>query len=98
METSQKQLLQRIAAGDGNITVLTGAGISAESGIPTFRGPEGYWTVGSAVYQPQEMATFQMFSRMPEEVWKWYLYRMGVCQAARPNDGHSALVAMEKMV
>jgi NAD-dependent deacetylase len=52
---------------------LTGAGISAESGIPTFRGPEGYWTVGSREYHPQEMATYEMFVHNPEEVWKWYL-------------------------
>ena len=56
------------------ITVLTGAGISAESGIPTFRGPEGYWSIGSKVYMPQEMATLSMFQRRPEEVWSWYLY------------------------
>jgi len=97
METSKKQLLQRIAKGEGKITILTGAGISAESGIPTFRGPEGYWTVGSEVYHPQEMATFQMFSQIPEEVWKWYLYRMGVCKGAQPNDGHKALVDMENV-
>ena len=49
----------------GRLTVLTGAGISAESGIPTFRGPEGYWTVGSKEYRPEEMATLAMFSRNP---------------------------------
>jgi len=96
MQEEQRQLLQEIAAGSGQITVLTGAGISAESGIPTFRGPEGYWTVGSKVYQPQEMATFHMFCQMPDEVWRWYLYRMGVCGAAKPNSGHNALVAMEQ--
>jgi NAD-dependent deacetylase len=80
------------------VTVLTGAGISAESGIPTFRGPEGYWTVGSAVYQPQEMATLEMFRRDPEAVWAWYLYRLGICQKAAPNDGHQALVEMEKLL
>ncbi|MGE4559716.1 MAG: NAD-dependent deacetylase [Desulfobulbus sp.] len=95
MQEEKRQLLREIAAGNGNITVLTGAGISAESGIPTFRGPEGYWTVGSKVYQPQEMATFHMFCQMPDEVWRWYLYRMGVCGAAEPNPGHRALVAME---
>ena len=79
------------------LTVLTGAGISAESGIPTFRGPEGYWTVGSREYHPQEMATWQMFNRTPLEVWKWYLYRMGVCGRAEPNRGHRALVAMEAL-
>ncbi|MBM9512718.1 SIR2 family NAD-dependent protein deacylase [Desulfogranum marinum] len=79
----------------GKITVMTGAGISAESGIPTFRGPEGYWTFGSKEYHPQEMATFHMLSQYPEEVWRWYLYRMGVCRSAEPNPGHFALVDME---
>jgi len=79
----------------GKITVMTGAGISAESGIPTFRGPEGYWTFGSKEYHPQEMATFKMLSQYPEEVWRWYLYRLGVCRGAEPNAGHYALVDME---
>ena len=78
------------------ITVLTGAGISAESGIPTFRGPEGYWTVGSKVYMPQEMATLEMFTTHPEEVWQWYLYRLGACLQAEPNPGHTALAQMEQ--
>lgn len=77
------------------ITVLTGAGISAESGIPTFRGPEGFWTIGSKEYHPQEMATYAMFSRNPEAVWVWYLYRMGLCKRAEPNAGHQALASME---
>ncbi|MEX2354012.1 MAG: Sir2 family NAD-dependent protein deacetylase, partial [Gammaproteobacteria bacterium] len=80
------------------ITVLTGAGISAESGIPTFRGPEGYWTVGSSNYHPQEMATNAMFMRDPDEVWKWYLYRLSVYRHARPNPGHLALVEMERLL
>jgi NAD-dependent deacetylase len=78
------------------VTVLTGAGISAESGIPTFRGPEGYWTIGSRNYHPEEMATHAMFSLRPDEVWKWYLYRLSVCSHARPNPGHMALVEMER--
>ena len=78
------------------VTVLTGAGISAESGIPTFRGPEGYWTVGSKVYMPQEMATLAMFERQPLIVWQWYLYRLGVCLHAEPNPGHQALVRLER--
>jgi len=96
MHEAVRTVLRKTAQGTGRITVLTGAGISAESGIPTFRGPEGYWTVGSQVYQPQEMATFWMFTHQPDEVWKWYLYRMGVCRAAEPNPGHRALVAMEQ--
>jgi NAD-dependent deacetylase len=96
MREEMHNVLGEIAGGSGKITVLTGAGISAESGIPTFRGPEGYWTVGSKVYQPQEMATFWMFTQQPDEVWRWYLYRMGICGAAQPNPGHLALVAMEQ--
>ncbi len=95
MDNELRSLLQEIARKHGKITVLTGAGISAESGIPTFRGPDGYWTVGSTVYQPQEMSSFAMFSHAPDEVWKWFLYRMGVCRQAEPNPGHYALVDME---
>lgn len=75
---------------------LTGAGISAESGIPTFRGKEGYWRVGSRNYQPEEMATWSAFQEMPEEVWAWYLYRRGVCRGAEPNAAHRALARAEK--
>jgi NAD-dependent deacetylase len=75
---------------------LTGAGVSAESGIPTFRGAEGYWVVGSRNYVPQEMATRAMFEAHPEEVWRWYLYRFGVVRGAEPNDGHRALARLEE--
>ena len=79
----------------GFVTVLSGAGMSAESGIPTFRGEEGYWKVGSRNYHPQEMATYRMFSRKPYEVWKWYLYRKKICNGAEPNAGHVAIAKME---
>ncbi len=82
----------------GLIVFLTGAGISAESGIPTFRGEEGYWTVGAREYHPQELATLHAFTQMPEEVWAWYLYRRAVCRAAQPNAGHLALVQLEKFL
>ena len=85
-----------LTGSDGPIVFLTGAGISAESGIPTFRGAEGYWQVGSRNYQPTEMATAQAFASMPEEVWRWYLFRRAVCQAATPNAAHRALVALEQ--
>lgn len=86
----------RSRAGDQrHIVVLTGAGISAESGIPTFRGPEGYWTVGSREYRPEEMATSHMYRLDPDAVWQWYLYRLGVCRNAQPNAGHRAVVHME---
>jgi NAD-dependent deacetylase len=92
-----EKILQDFAKGSGRLSILTGAGISAESNIPTFRGPEGYWTIGSKEYQPQEMATYMMFMQKPEEVWKWYLYRIGICKKAQPNPGHHALVDMEML-
>ena len=87
-------LLGRVSG--GRVVFLTGAGVSAESGIPTFRGQEGYWTVGSREYHPQEMATQASFTKMPRECWRWYLYRRGVCNAAQPNAGHEALVRAER--
>jgi len=80
----------------GPVLVMTGAGISAESGIPTFRGTEGYWQIGSVNYRPTELATSAAFRRMPEEVWAWYLYRRSVCRSARPNVAHEALARLER--
>lgn len=91
-----RRLLDEARGGGGRVVVLTGAGISAESGIPTFRGPEGYWTVGSRVYRPMELATRAAFLRSPEDVWSWYLYRRGVCRRAAPNPAHRALVELER--
>src|SRR5258706_3238482 len=82
----------------GNIIALTGAGVSAESGIPTFRGKEGYWTVGSREYHPQELATNEAFRAMPWEVWAWYLYRRGVWRPAAPKTAHQALVRCGRAV
>ncbi len=89
-------ILQGFKQRGGRLCVLTGAGISAESGIPTFRGTEGYWRVGSSNYVPERMATHEMFSHYPDEVWRWYLMRFGRCRDAQPNAGHLALVALEQ--
>ena len=91
-------LIAERAKASGPVLWLTGAGISAESGIPTFRGAEGYWRVGSRNYHPQELATFAAFQQMPDEVWSWYLYRRGVCRGAEPNAAHHALVALERAI
>jgi NAD-dependent deacetylase len=96
MEEALARILDEVRGGSGRVLVLTGAGISAESGIPTFRGQEGYWVIGSRNYMPQEMATRAMFGRSPEEVWRWYLYRFGVCRHAEPNAGHRAIVELER--
>lgn len=92
-EERAAQVLRRAS----KVVVLTGAGISAESGIPTFRGADGFWTVGSENYRPQELATWEKFNEMPEELWHWYQYRWDICRKAKPNPGHYALVELEKL-
>ena len=73
----------------GKVTVLTGAGISKESGIPTFREAQtGLWEN----YQPTELATPQAFQRNPKLVWEWYQWRRSLVTRAEPNPGHYALV------
>lgn len=96
MEQQALDRIQSLAAGGGKLVFLTGAGISAESGIPTFRGPEGFWTQGSRVYHPQELATWSAFSADPHLVWPWYLWRRHRCREAMPNAAHHALVAIEQ--
>jgi NAD-dependent deacetylase len=90
------EAVRAAVARTGRIVVLTGAGISAESGIPTFRGPEGYWTVGSEVHRPEELATGAFFRRAPDDVWAWYLHRLRVCRTAEPNAAHLALARLEQ--
>ena len=96
LEPRLREILDGVRGSQGRVVALTGAGISAESGIPTFRGKEGYWVVGSRNYMPQEMATHAMFTIEPEEVWRWYLHRFGVVRHASPNAGHEALVRLER--
>ncbi len=67
---------------------ITGAGVSAESGIPTFRGNDGFWTVGSANYTPQEMATRQMYLSHPDEFLLWYYQRFASYRHVQPNEVH----------
>lgn len=89
-------LLAEARNGDGPILWLTGAGISAESGIPTFRGKDGYWQVGSKNYRAEELATMAAFLEHPAEVWAWYLYRRSVCRQAAANPAHLALADLER--
>ncbi len=92
MTASLQSRLQNLLDGAARVTVLTGAGISAESGIPTFRGPEGLWNN----YRPEELATPEAFARAPELVWRWYDWRRGVVAKARPNPAHTALAVLER--
>src|SRR5690242_13923315 len=74
-----------------SVAVLTGAGVSAESGVPTFRGNNGLWKQ----YRPEDLATPEAFSRDPKLVWEWYDWRRGLIAEAQPNAGHFALAAIE---
>ena len=67
---------------------ITGAGVSAESGIPTFRGQDGFWTVGSVNYTPQEMATREMYMNVPDEFLFWYFRRFASYRHVMPNAVH----------
>ena len=73
------------------VFILTGAGISAESGIPTFRGAGGLWRT----YRVEEVGTPEAFRRDPALVWEFYSMRRRVASAAKPNPGHRALAQLE---
>lgn len=75
------------------VVVLTGAGISAESGIPTFRGEDGLWKR----YRVEELATPYAFQTNPKLVWEWYDWRRGIIAEAEPNPGHTAIAEMEQI-
>jgi NAD-dependent deacetylase len=88
------QLPRSLLKPSSNVAVLTGAGVSAESGIPTFRSNGGYWQQ----HRFEELATPQGFARDPKFVWTWYEERRRDIARARPNAGHLALAEMEKRV
>jgi NAD-dependent deacetylase len=76
------------------VVAFTGAGISAESGVPTFRGPDGIW----ARFRPEELASMDAFMKNPDLVWEWYAHRRGIISGVEPNAGHRALARMEELV
>jgi NAD-dependent deacetylase len=87
-----EQLIERLLQAR-SVAVLTGAGVSAECGIPTFRDAQtGLW----ARYDPGDLATPEAFDRNPRLVWEWYDYRRGLVAAASPNSAHMALAALER--
>jgi NAD-dependent deacetylase len=86
-------LLDRLVEADA-VAVLTGAGISAESGIPTFRDPDGLWEQ----FDPQELANVEAFLDNPELVQGWYRHRRQLVEEAAPNEGHRALAELEAHV
>jgi NAD-dependent deacetylase len=91
--TIPDKLIQELAAAK-SVTVLTGAGVSAESGVPTFRDAlTGLW----AKFSPEELATPRAFRRNPRLVWEWYEWRRKLVAYAGPNPAHLALAEMEQL-
>jgi NAD-dependent deacetylase len=90
-QISVDRLKQRVADAR-SITVITGAGISADSGIPTFRGHDGLWRS----FRAEDLATPDAFERDPRLVWEWYDWRRSIIAGCRPNPAHAALVQLEE--
>ena len=87
-----KRLMLRLKSAE-SVVAFTGAGISAESGVPTFRGADGIW----AKMRPEELASMAGFLKNPDLVWQWYAHRKRVIADVEPNAGHRALVEMERL-
>lgn len=93
-----QQDIEAFIRSDKYLMVVSGAGLSVASGIPTFRGKEGFWTIGSVNYKGPDIGTLEMFRKEPEEVWKWFLFRKGICDAAEPNEGHFLINEMSRLM
>lgn len=93
MPAFSERLVDRLARAE-SVGVLTGAGISAESGIPTFRDEDGLWEK----FDPQELANVEAFLQNTELVQRWYHHRRSLALEKRPNPGHQALADLERMV
>ncbi len=92
--TFPSELIERLRAAQ-SVAILTGAGVSAESGMPTFRDAQtGLW----ARYDPAELASPAAFRANPVLVWQWYAYRRALAEAAAPNPGHYALAELEQRI
>src|SRR5688572_8203495 len=89
--TATDAVARRLASAR-RVLVVTGAGISAESGVPTFRGPQGLWRQ----YRPEDLATPQAFARDARLVWEWYAWRRERIAPLLPNAAHHALVQLEQ--
>jgi NAD-dependent deacetylase len=87
------RLLEKVRAAQ-SVFVLTGAGMSAESGLPTFRGLDGYW----GKHRVEDLASPQGFERDPHTVWRWYNERIFAYRDAKPNAGHYALAELETLI
>jgi len=87
-----KNFIEKLA-GSKSVVFFTGAGISAESGIPTFRGRDGIWNK----IKPEELASFDAFLKNPELVWEWYNHRKKIIHQSQPNPAHIAIAEAENI-
>ena len=87
-----KKMIEKIA-NSKKVVFFTGAGISSESGIPTFRGKNGIWNK----LKPEELANFDAFLRNPVLVWEWYNHRKKIIKEAKPNAGHFAIAESQNI-
>ncbi len=87
----KKEFVEKLKAAK-KIVFFTGAGISAESGISTFRGKDGIWNK----MKPEELANFDAFMRNPDLVWEWYQHRRDIINKSKPNAAHSVIAELEK--
>jgi NAD-dependent deacetylase len=95
MRTDDEMELAAALRSASKVTILTGAGISAESGLPTFRDPlTGFWSN----FRPEDLATPAAFARNPSLVWRWYVERRIAAKSAIPNAGHRALAKLQSLV
>ncbi len=98
MEELQSILQTIIKEKKGYITFLTGAGISAESGLPTYRSIDGIWIKGTKYHRPEEFGTLTYFRQETEEVWQYNLFWKKLIAEAQPNEGHFALTEIENLL
>ena len=87
-----KELISRLKKA-AVVSALTGAGVSAESGVPTFRDRGGIWEK----FRPEQLANFEAFMSDPDFVWSWYQHRREIMREVKPNPGHYAIVEFENM-
>lgn len=86
-------LISRLHSADA-VVFFTGAGMSAESGIPTFRGKDGIWNK----LKPEELANFSAFMRNPEMVWEWYKHRREIVHSSKPHEGHLTIARFQDVL
>lgn len=100
MKTQLEEIIRQVYHKEKRnlFTFLTGAGISSDSGIPTYRGTDGIWVKGTQFHKPEEFGTLKYFKQHPEEVLQFSLFRKKMFDSAEPNESHFNLAEIEKML